>query len=333
MGGIGVVVEQLAHAVVDVVGEAVIKVVRLKGIAQVHLPVGHLEQLIQPLAGLGGDGDHGDAQLPGEVLHIDGVPPGLHLVHKIQGQHQGALQLQQLDGEVEVAFQVGGVHDVQNGVRTFTDDEVPGHDLLHGVGGQRVDPRQIHHRQFPVAQAGGALLFFHGHPGPVAHILIGAREGIEQGGLAAVGVARQGNAHGAAVVGAVVIGVLVLLQLVDVVLELLAGALRVGAVGGGLPGGGAAGRADADLSGVILPQGQLISTERDLQGVAQGGHLGHLHRGPRGQTHIHQPALDCPRLVAHRQDHAALSGNKILKGAGGIGLLLFHDAPSFRSRG
>ena len=188
-------------------------------------------------------------------------------------------------------------------------------------------------RQLPVTQAGGALLFLHGHPGPVAHILIGSREGVEQSGLAAVGVARQGDAHGAAVVGAVVIGALVLLQFVDMVLELLAGALRVGAAGGGLPGGGAAGRADADLSGVILPQGQLIATERDLQRVAQGSYLGHLYCGPRSETHIHQPALDRPRLVAHRQDHAALSGGELLEGAGGIGLLLFHDAPSFRSRG
>lgn len=74
VGGIGVVVEQLAHAVVNVVGEAVVQVVGLKGTAQVHLPVGRLEQLVQSLASLGGDGDHGDAQLPGEALHIDGVP-------------------------------------------------------------------------------------------------------------------------------------------------------------------------------------------------------------------------------------------------------------------
>lgn len=45
--------------------------------------------------------------------------PGLHLVHKVQGKHQGALQLQQLNGEIEVALQIGGVHNVQNGVRSL----------------------------------------------------------------------------------------------------------------------------------------------------------------------------------------------------------------------
>ena len=133
--------------------------------------------------------------------------------------------------------------------------------------------------------------------------------------------------------GAVVIGASVLLQLVDMVLELLAGALRVCAAGAVLPCGGAAWCADADLGGVILPQGQLIAAERDLQRVAQGGHLGHLYRGPGGQAHIHQTALDRSGLVAHRQDHAALPGGELLEGAGGIELLLFHDVPSFRARG
>ena len=41
-GGIGVVVEQLPHPVVDVVGKGVIQVVGLYGAAQVHLPVGRV---------------------------------------------------------------------------------------------------------------------------------------------------------------------------------------------------------------------------------------------------------------------------------------------------
>lgn len=40
IGGVGVVVDELAHAVVDVVGVVVVEVVRLHGEAQVHLPVG-----------------------------------------------------------------------------------------------------------------------------------------------------------------------------------------------------------------------------------------------------------------------------------------------------
>ena len=98
VGGVGVVVDELTHAVMDVVGEVIVQVVGLIGDSQVHLPVGHLEKLVQPLAGFGGDGDNRHSQLLGQALHVDLVPPGLHLVHEVQGQHQGPLQLQQLDG-------------------------------------------------------------------------------------------------------------------------------------------------------------------------------------------------------------------------------------------
>ena len=134
-GGVGVVMEQLAHAVVDVVGVVVIEVVGLNGHPQVHLPVGGVHQLLDPLAGAGGDGDHRHPQLLGQPFHINPVPPLGHLVHKVEGQHRGSLQLQQLDGEIQIALQVGGVHDVDDAVGALADDKVPGHDLLHGVGG------------------------------------------------------------------------------------------------------------------------------------------------------------------------------------------------------
>ena len=227
IGGIGRVVDEFAHPVVDVVGEFIIEVVRLKGVAQVHLPVGYLQQLVQTFTGAGGDGDYRHAQFPGQSLEVDFVAVGVDLIHKVQSQHHGALQLQQLYGEVEVSFQIGGVHNVDDGVRAFADDKVPGHDFLHGVGRQGVDAGQVHHGQFPVAQMGDALFFLHGHSGPVAHVLVGTGEGIKQGGLAAVGVARQSHFHGAVVVGVVVIVPAVMFQLVDVIPQLTADGLRV----------------------------------------------------------------------------------------------------------
>ena len=318
-GGIGVVVEQLPHPVVDVVGKGVIQVVGLYGAAQVHLPVGGVEQFLQPLPGAGGDGDHWDAQLLGQPLHIDLVPPFGHLVHKVQGQHRGPLQLQQLDGKVQVALQVGGIHDVDDAVRGLPDDEIPGDDLLHGVGRQGVDARQVHDGQGLVAQTGGALLLLHRHSGPVAHILVRAGQGVEEGGLAAVGVARQSHPHGPGVVGSGVIAPPVLLELVLVVPQLAAGGLRVGHVPGhGTPGGPAPlhppGLSHPDLGRVRPAQGHLIPPQAHFQGVAQRGDLGHLHHSPGSQPHVHQAALHRPGLVAHRQDHPALPGGQVIQG-------------------
>ena len=41
-----------------------------------------------------------------------------------------------------------------------------------------------------------ALFFFNGHAAVVAHMLVRAREGIENSGLAAVGIARNGEPQG-----------------------------------------------------------------------------------------------------------------------------------------
>ena len=240
--------------------------------------MGGVHQLLHPLAGAGSDGDDRHTQLLGQPVHVDPVPPLFHLVHEVEGHHRGPLQLQQLDGEVQVALQIGGVHNVDDAVGGRADDKVPGHNLLHGVGGQGVDAGQVHHRHRPVTDAGLPLLLLHRHAGPVAHILVGAGESVEQGGLAAVGVAGQSDAHGAPVVLGRVVAPAVLLQLVLVGPELTAGGLRVG-TGHSMEGGAAArvgaaqafsgaapgragtpgpGLAHDNLGGVRLAQGELI---------------------------------------------------------------------------
>ena len=104
--------------------------------------------------------------------------------------HHRQPQLDQLGGEVQVPFDVGAVHDVQDGVRLFMDQIIPGHHFLQCVGGQGVDAGQVLNDHIPVALE-PALLLFHGNAGPVAYILIGAGQGVEQRGLAAVRVAGQ----------------------------------------------------------------------------------------------------------------------------------------------
>ena len=192
-GGVGPVVDQLSHPVVDEVGIVVIKVVGLHRHAPVDLLVGRGEQRVDILPRAGGDGNDRHPQHLGESGAVDLVPVLLRLVHEVEGDDHGPLQLQKLHRQVEVALDIGGVHNVDDGVGMLAHDEVPGHDLLHGVGGQGVDPRQVHHGHVPAVDPGLALLLLHRHAGPVAHILVGAGESVEEGGLATVGVAHQGH--------------------------------------------------------------------------------------------------------------------------------------------
>ena len=48
--------------------------------------------------------------------HVDVVAVLLHLVHKVERYDHRPLQLQKLGGQVEVALNVGGVDDVDDGV-------------------------------------------------------------------------------------------------------------------------------------------------------------------------------------------------------------------------
>ena len=82
-------------------------------------------------------------------------------------------------------------------VGLLVEDEVPGDDLLLGVGPEGVDARQVHHRAVLLPPDLTGLLV-HRDAGEVAHVLVGAGEGVEEGGLAAVLIAGQCKDHSAA---------------------------------------------------------------------------------------------------------------------------------------
>ena len=140
------------------------------------------------------NGHHRHAQGTAQPLDIHRAAVGAHLIHHVQRHHRRDPQLQQLQGQVKVPLNVGGVHNVDDAVRLLVQDEVPGDDLLLGVGPQGVDARQVHHRAVFLSLHLAHLLV-HGDPREIAHVLVGAGEGVEQGGLAAVLVSYQGQNH------------------------------------------------------------------------------------------------------------------------------------------
>ena len=101
--------------------------------------------------------------------------------------------------EVEGALQVGGVDDVEQQIRLLAFHEAAGDLLVQAplLVGQAVDAGQVH--QFVVVALGTefAHLLVDGDAAPVAHLLAGPGQGVEQGGLAAIGVADgyQGVVH------------------------------------------------------------------------------------------------------------------------------------------
>ena len=158
---------------------------------RLHRPV---HQLGHTLALGGGNGHHGNAQVVGQLLHVNGAAVGAHLVHHVQCQHHRHPQLQQLQCQVQVALDVGSIHDIDDAVRLLVQYVVPRDDLLLGIGPQGVDARQVHHGAVLVLPHFSGFLV-HRHTGEISHVLVGAGQSIEQRSLAAVLVARQCKDH------------------------------------------------------------------------------------------------------------------------------------------
>ena len=231
--------------------------------------------------GLGGLGDavalqRGDlhdpaAELTAQLLDVDAVPGSPHQVHHVQRDHHGDAQLGELGGQVEVALQVRGVHDVQDGVRLFLHEIIPGHHLFQRVGGKGIDAGQVGQDDLFVNDQ-LALLFLHGDAGPVADKLVGAGQLVEQGGFAAVRVARQGNAQ--------------------LFVHLPASLFHF------------------DHFGVSLADRELIVSHVDLHGVAQRGQLAHIDLYALGDAHVHDAALD-RALAVELQDLDGLADFRV----------------------
>ena len=78
---------------------------------------GVLYQFVNALVLRGGNGHHRHAKLCLQPVHVHGVAVCAHLVHHVQRNHHGNAQLNQLHGKVQIALDVGGVHNVDDAVR------------------------------------------------------------------------------------------------------------------------------------------------------------------------------------------------------------------------
>ena len=132
------------------------------------------------------------AQLAAQLLQVDLIAVLADQIDHVDRHNNGDAQLDQLGGQVEVALNVGAIDDVQDGIGLLLDQVSTGDDLLQRVGRQGVDTGQVLDDDILIALQ-LAFLLFHGNAGPVANVLVGAGQVIEQGSLAAVRVTGQCN--------------------------------------------------------------------------------------------------------------------------------------------
>ena len=192
-----VVLDQVADRVQAAVDRAAVVVRAAEVLAQGPLLVfGHmdrvLDQLVDALILRRGDRHDRDAQHGLHRVDVHAAAVACHLIHHVEGDDHRHVHFQKLHRQVEVALDVRGVHDIDDAPGLGFQDEVPGNQLLAGIGRHRIDAGKICDPGVGIA-ADRAVLPVHGDAWEVADVLVCSGELVEQRGLAAVLVADQGE--------------------------------------------------------------------------------------------------------------------------------------------
>ena len=173
--------------------------VMIQGIAEVLtagalLVAGHMDGMIHQLADAlalqSGDWHHRDPQPLFQFVDQHGTAVLPDFIHHVQSQNHRNVQLHQLHGQIEVALNVGGIHNVDDALGFLLQNKPAGHQLLTGVRRHGIDSGKIRDQGVLLA-ANNAVLAIHGDTGEVSHMLVGAGQLVKQGRLAAVLVSCQ----------------------------------------------------------------------------------------------------------------------------------------------
>ena len=173
-------------SVVDVY-VAVVGVVAL--VALIHI-YNSAKQLVYAPAGGKHGGYHRHAEEPAQVVAVYLVAAGFGLVKHVEGAHHAHVHVYQLGRQVQVAFQVARVDNVDDYIGCLVYN-LPAHiELLGRIGRERVGARQVYQVKGVTFELGYALLGVDGHTAVVAYALVGTRGKVEKRRLATVGVAH-----------------------------------------------------------------------------------------------------------------------------------------------
>ena len=157
-----------------------------------------LNCLPEALSADGGDLNHRNSELGGELRDVDAVAALLDDIDHVDGDDYRDAELDELGREVEVPVEVCSVNDVEDTVRVSVNEIVSGNHLIAAERGEGVGSGEVDHLNLAFlasldVEIDNSRLALNSDSRPVAHVLVGTREVVEHCGLAAVGVAGKGN--------------------------------------------------------------------------------------------------------------------------------------------
>ena len=261
------------RAAVRAVGRA--KVQATGALAESCHVQGMLHELADTLVAGGANGNDRHAQQALEQIDVHGAAVGRYLVHHVERDDHGAIELHELQRQIQIALDVGGIDDVDNRIGVLIKDELAADNLFARVRRQRIDAGKVGDARLGMV-ANGAVLAVNRHTGKIADMLVGARQLVEQRSLAAVLVAGKGKMQRRAL-----------------------GHSRLGRAGriralaqcrvfrradcgvNARAGIGVVDIHELNAGGIVLAQRQLVAAQSNLERVAHGSVLHHGDLGAR----------------------------------------------------
>lgn len=138
----------------------------------------------------GGNGYDGNAEALFKLFRVDFVARFVYGVHHVQSDYDGNVYFEYLSSEIEVAFEVGRVDDVDYAVGFFVENVVSCDYFFRSVRSKRVNARQVNDGNVFGTFFVNAVALIHCNARPVADVRRGPGKGVKKRCFSAVGVAR-----------------------------------------------------------------------------------------------------------------------------------------------
>ncbi len=138
----------------------------------------------------------GTTGMPRDSLQGVGIDPDPLFLRHVQHVHRDddrRAQEEELRQEVEAPLEDGGIHQKDDDIGRFMDDEVAGDPLLLRECRQAVGAGEIDDAEFVSFRRVGALLLLDGLSRPVADVLRKPRQDVENRRFSRIGLAGEGD--------------------------------------------------------------------------------------------------------------------------------------------
>ncbi len=158
----------------------------------------YMEQLFDTLPATADRRQHRNSEQLAELYIIQHVSTGFQLIVHVQRNHHAHVHVNQLGGEIEITFQIGRIHHIDDDIRRFIDDVPTNIDFFGRVGREGIGSGKVDNTEMVTLEVKITLLCIYRNATVIAHMLVRAGSDIEKRSFTAVGISHQSHIYGAA---------------------------------------------------------------------------------------------------------------------------------------